>query len=399
MPAAIDTRVFLTKLVYEQVDYGEYTALRPTTQRIGELHKIKGLSYSIDMNRSSNARFSYPIESSATIADELYVGNRGIEISREGDVVWSGLVWTVEEDGDARSLNASCLDWFETIERRVIRHGTVGTPSDPNVLPVRVEYTDWHAGDIVQDLLYYINLQGAHLTPETLTAIETPVTRGGFTGGSTSVTIPTISIRFEPFTKVGAAIKQLTDIEDGPDFAIDPVTRKLTSYVAYSTDPAAAGFWLGTKRSLSFDYNTGKHNAQNIRRTSDMSQIRNRFVATGNHDPGQAEDTESVAAYGIYEEHEDIGDVSSAEVLLAYAGAEVAILGRPLIQFGLVPQITNVPNPQPFVDFQLGDVVKLNADLGRLQIVDQDVRIFGFTVNVDDMGGETVPEIRTSPQS
>lgn len=368
------------------------------TTRIGELFEARGWSYDQQLNQPGSARFSHPIEESRdTIVEEIHVGIRGIEIERNGTVVWSGPVWTTEEDADSRAINVTCVGWLQYLSHRIIRN-TIGLAADG--LPFRKEYEDQLPGNIIFDLVDYANTQPVPALADPTggqVIVPTPITKHSMLYSGTQ-----ISIAYEPYQKIGDAIRGLTELENGPDISIDPATRQMTVWSPYQgQESVGEPDWLGMRKPwISFDCNTGKHNAENVVRNIDMSVVHNRFTATGNAEPGFVEDTESEKQFGVFEDHADLGEVFDPEVLLVYAGVEVAILGNPFVQYTVQPMITSAHNPEPFVDYGIGDVIRINVDIGsRFRVFDQDVRIYGFSVTVSDMGEEKVTSIATNPQS
>jgi hypothetical protein len=149
-----------------------------------------------------------------------------------------------------------------------------------------------------------------------------------------------------------------------------------------------------------FGYNWGPNNIQALGRTLDASTMCNRDTALGDFGGGLAEDLVSQSNYQLFEELTTLSGVVDPNVLLAYAGGEVLLRSTPRVVYAVQPfpwkkgQI-----PQPFVDFDSGDIVQFSAiKPPRIAINQQKVRVFGMQVNITDEGNEKLGQLALTPE-
>jgi hypothetical protein len=206
---------------------------------------------------------------------------------------------------------------------------------------------------------------------------------------------------------VGQQIQQLVNVEAGCDWTIDPITRKMNLYGvgASSTPTIASGYGIDQGQGALFSF---PGNCINYKRSRDGTRLQNRVEAVGQYGVGRADDLTSQGLYGILETQDSLSEVTDINILIAYAQAEVAVLAYPwtIITFtprGILPSDYATPGmPRPFDDYNLGDIVYAYINWGRTQVgttgSPQAVRVFGFTVNIDDNGVEKVSQVQTTYQ-
>lgn len=83
-----------------------------------------------------------------------------------------------------------------------------------------------------------------------------------------------------------------------------------------------------------------------------------------------------------------------------YAAAEVAVRANPRSIITMVPKARGIEEPttvpRAFIDFDIGDTVYLTASHGRINLRMQKIRVFGFTLSIDDNGNEKIDSILTT---
>jgi hypothetical protein len=148
-----------------------------------------------------------------------------------------------------------------------------------------------------------------------------------------------------------------------------------------------------------FGYNKFPNNvSEDFSVTPDPSSICNYFRAIGQMSEGLAQDAPSQAEYGLFEETGSLSDVADANILVAYAGAEVAVRATPRITYNFTPFIAGEFNQvDPFEHYDIGDIVYLSYDNGLYEENQRAVRIFGFSVQVNENGNEKVTNVLLSP--
>lgn len=311
---------------------------------IAELRQARGRSLTCTLNRAGALNFSVPLDSD--IASDIYEVVTCVKVSLDDDVVWSGPVWTCEEsiDGSKASLNVGCVGWLQTLDKRVVRPTWNRNQS--------ISYRNVEAGAIAHDLLTRSNSDA-------------------LAAGAPSYVVPgtyeVTQLRtrtYQPWSGILTSINELTEIESGFDMIVDPETRALNIYAAM-------------KNATECRYQLG-NNVATVSRNTDAGRMIN-YMTAYSSSAGYAAvtDPDSCATYGLYEEAQSLSDVVNPTILAAFAAAEIAVKHHPL------SVITFTPKPEtyvPFRDFNVGDTVELTAQHGRLQITEQLLRMFSFSV-------------------
>ena len=94
---------------------------------------------------------------------------------------------------------------------------------------------------------------------------------------------------------------------------------------------------------------------------------------------------------GIVEEVANLSDAKNSDILQYYAAGEVAVRSSPRKTYSITPfpYFTNGRVPEPFVDYDIGDIVTLSAKWGkRINIEGEPLRVFGMSFNIDEEGNE-----------
>jgi hypothetical protein len=202
---------------------------------------------------------------------------------------------------------------------------------------------------------------------------------------------------YQKYANVGQAIQELVNIENGFDIGVNPITKELSIY--YKSGPPTG--YGNNRTNVVFGAGVGgMNNLASASRTIDGSRVANYVVATGQYGSAVDSDTGSIASYGAFEEVVNLADVPNVEVLAAYAGVEVAGRSLPREILTIVPRPRLDPYdtsvPTLYDDYWIGDIVYVNIAHGRLQVVEQALRIFSLTVTIDDSGTERIDNIQTS---
>src|SRR4051812_21597059 len=91
---------------------------------IGELTQARGRSLQLVHNKPGGASFNVPIDD--LVAQYLYPLTHGIKAYRKGSngawqLIWSGMVWTINEDIVARKISVDCVGWMTMLDKRLLR--------------------------------------------------------------------------------------------------------------------------------------------------------------------------------------------------------------------------------------------------------------------------------------
>lgn len=325
--------------------------------RIGELTQARGRSLTITHNKAGAFNCVLPLEHEQALA--VREVTTCIIVSLDEVVIWSGPVWTTNENVSASSatLEVGCVGWLQTLDKRVTRPAwNAGQP---------ITYTEVDAGEIAMDLIERSNEDAL------IASAPSYVTPGPY-----EITQKRTRT-YQPYSGVLASIEELTNIEAGFDMLVDPLTRQLNVYQQLRNESGAR-------------YELGK-NITSVSRAVDSGRITNFITAYSSSAAPSVTDPFSCAEYGLFEEAQSISDVVNPGILAAYAGAELSVKSRPLAMLQFQPMAPDDPDsslkiPRPFEDFFVGDTVKLTAKKGRMVIEDQLLRLFSFTVGETQNG-------------
>lgn len=227
----------------------------------------------------------------------------------------------------------------------------------------------------------------------------------GAAHASTSVG-PKFTRQYTPGTKLAQIIREGSEVEFGYDYYVHPISRKLNIvWSPVKTNAQIRG--RGSDRtSTIFGYRAPPHNVATVRDARDSSKMANRINAVGKNSRGMAQDVNSMTTYGMFEETISLGDVvdpppPAPSILATYAGAEVVFRMQPdrNITFTPFPYDGTARIPMVFEDYDLGDIVYLTAEHGVLKVGNagsrQAMRIFGFTIDIDEQGNEKISSLTT----
>lgn len=323
----------------------------------------KQLDVGLNMPGSSSCRL--PLDhDTASLVNPL---TTCIVVYKGANPIWGGPVWNLTENAIDNSLQINALGWFEMLNHRFIRasaSGGVGT------LIARRSFAAVQACTIAEALIDEANSYNA---------------TGIITGSAPTTQARTIT--YEQYTTVGSAVQGLSDLESGFDWDIHPTTKTFNMYTTRMSDLP----------DVKFGYRTIVNNVASFERKVDAVGMATSFYAVGRGGlTGQAGGIDST--YGLLEDTAGLGDVADINVLLAYAGVEVALRDSPIVTLEFTPRPAGVlGTPQPWTDYFVGDKVYVSANQGRLQLSDQAVRVFGITLAIDSEGGSRVTSLRTSP--
>lgn len=347
-------------------EYGQWKfvlCLSSNLSSLGELRQARQKQIQLDLNRPGSLSFTFPIADPEAYLIEPV--RTCVLAYRNGRLIWSGPVWTIEERILEEIMQVTCVGWFEILYHRLIQ---------PDQAPA--EYTATDAGLIAQNLLFLANATG-----------QTPLDAPSSTfmvQGSTQSSINRDRI-YQAYENIGQSIQQLADIENGIDYHVHPWNRTLDVFYPMMGEDRP-GVVLGAGDV------TIKGLAQ-VTRTIDSSRMANRVWVIGGNSAGFAEDVPSQSTFILMEEINQLNDVNNDTILAAYANAELAVKSNPLVfvNFDIFP----TAQFQMFGDFVLGDIIYVSARKGRMQFTRQPARVFGATITVDDGGVERVSSIKT----
>jgi hypothetical protein len=347
--------------------------------RIGELDQLRNRENDFGFNRSGSAKGTLPLRDE--MAYEIFIGEprrgtirRSIITMRGSETIWSGPIMTLDGGAPEMTMNIGAVGWFELLNFRELRQDLEFIGNNEDDLP-------WTDLQIAYALLNEANQQD----PDH----PTPISQGVANG----VGQPR-ERKYTKGAKIGHLIHELSTIENGFDYTIDPITRKLNLH--------GLGSPLGQDRpEAHFGYYLGPSNVDRFGFAEDGFSIRNYMNAYGNQGvtPGHAEDVNSMGAFGVFEESANLTNVGNSGILVAYAGAEVAVNAYPRITYTIspFPWRADLPIPRFKEDYDIGDRGRFSANAGAMTVYNQHVKFYGATASITDEGVERISKLDISP--
>lgn len=346
-------------LLGRSADLSTLAPIAASTVRSMKLFLNNSGSFSATVPIDSDVAMKASELSTCIVATVRIYDDDGVELSRR--VPWSGPVFNIVDECPGDTTQISALGWLEELEHRF--------------LDKQAAYPAWIGGDIGLDLLATANakvdstarLQPTHLTP----------------GSRTDTQVRTRT--YQVGQGIGAAIRELSEVENGYDFSVHPETRQL-SFRAPTEFVDRVGVRLG--------YRIEPFNVSSVTRASDASKTRNKISVQGSTGIAVQDSPTAIDSVGVLmEDFISISDAPNLDILNAYAGSELAFSSLPEKIVTLVPN-SPIPSgksvPQIFRDFELGDRVYLSVDRGRFQLRNQPCRVFGVTLSFDNEGNQSV---------
>lgn len=367
--------------------------------KIGDLKRASGKSLTLTLNKAGSATFTYPMD--AEYAEDINPYVNGIKVYRNNVLIWSGYILTVDENVTANSMTVSCVGWLQRLEKRFLRQKKIYTYV-PGVNPPATA-TAVDDGDIIFGLLAEANLAVGPdgyvipVVPGSVPFTSTWLQQGQKLpnegpGGATPYTPAMRGRTYEIYQGILSGIDEMTNLENGCDIEVDPLTRALNIYRKKQR----------VLEDVVFGYNWGPKNIAQLGRQIDGSTAINYMVASGRSGVVPRYDDEPAyqQQYGLLEEMASLSDVSDERVLQVYSAGEVFMRRNPRVVYSMTPFTYSEENgvPEPFVDYTIGDYVYFSAvHKPRVNIIKEGVRVFGMTVSEDAEGNEVLGQLQLSP--
>jgi len=332
-------------------------------------HECTGKSFTLSLNRPGSFNFTIPMFSNGAQFTEP---SKYCVIAQKNDViVWSGALWTKSEKFAAEKIELSAVGWFQYLMKRFITDASH-------------TYTTVNQGVAAFNLLALANAQ-------TIDAVTRPT---WITAGSNTSTTTYTSKKFERWQNIGQEILNLTEVEAGFDFVIDPDTREMniSNWDDYLDNTNAH-----------FAFNFGPENVVDVTRDTNADDMSNQTYVTGQYGTAESHDTNTThqIEYGIHQNVIQINEVSDTAILAAISNAETAINSLPRVIINFDPHAEGMVQsiPHLFEDYNLGDKVYLTAKRDEEEILNQGIRLFGLTLTIDENGNEKVSSLQTTSQT
>jgi hypothetical protein len=238
-----------------------------------------------------------------------------------------------------------------------------------------LNFVDEVGGAIVSDLLDIANAQKI----STGLTVPTHV----FFGDSHDMQTRTVS--FQVGDSFGSAIDKLSQIENGYDWFIDPLTREIviTAPDGYADRP-----------DVHFRYGV---NIASPVITEDGTQTRNRYTVIGENGAVVVrDDPEAIArSMKIIDERVTVSGAGAGDItiLQAYGDSELAFNSSPPITITFKPRSLGNDVPRPGDDFEWGDRGYFTLKRGRHNLDHQPLRFYKGSYSFSDAGDEIIDEL------
>lgn len=370
---------------------------------IGELHQARGKSLNLALNTPGSASFTYSFE--GNLAADIQVISTGIMAYRRGSsdtykLVWSGYINEINEDVNGGTMSVSAVGWFERLNKRIARQKVVyKSQYDYNII-VGSGFSI-PSGGVASGIMHIAN-KTATASGYTIASGTVPVVSGSnpntptwlnpgaYSAGMRSGTAASQDLSIEQDSSFGEAIMTLVNQENGCDVYVDPATRALNVY----------GKKGSVKSEVYFGYNWGPENIKEFSRSTTTNEIANYLVgrATGVTAVSVNTDSASLNAFGLFEDHLDITlKTANINVLQFYTAAEYLFRSdprtTPTYSVSPYPYTIGSSVPEPFTDYDIGDIVKFRAIREPRVNVNGSFRIFGLSISVTDDGNENIDSL------
>lgn len=325
----------------------------------------------LDLSYNRPGSFTFNVNLTSNNLDYTQTNKKCVLCLKNDVIVWSGPIWSRSIDLVEEKIECEAVGWFEILMHRYII---------PNVsVPT---YTNQGEGSIALALLAYANAQQS-----------TWITAGS----NNTTTLRTLAT--EAWQSIGEEIINLSDMEDGFDMKVDPITRELDIF-EWSTS-------YSDRVNIPFAFNAGVDNISKVKVDTKGGDMRNDVYAVGADNlvshavSTSGSKTDNNMLQGIIQATE----ISNSDALGAIAESEIALKDYPPLEFEIELKPTGQGNPYSiFEDYNIGDKIyiqirkTLTAFNGSLENIEisGNARIFGASISIDENSTERINSLKTT---
>ena len=316
-----------------------YTTLVGDDEPIEEL-PADIISYGYRLNRAGAINFSLSLDHAKAVIANCEPGIHEVVVERNKAIKWRGPVLHVSEDDKGRSLNFNGEGLFHYPSRWFVNATITHTAIDLAVI----------ARSLID---HHQNKAGGDFGIDT-------------SGSETSRTADRTYEGYE-LKNIQEAIIQLSEVENGIDFVIDPMTRR------FIVDYPKAGIRL---ENIVYDERNIRQFSRTINSQQQASQILG--VGTGDADStlsASQQDSSAVARYLLTQRVHSATDVIEQVTLNEHVAEQLALWKD--TPNALVLRV-GTDDPDPFTA-QLGDEIRINWD-SPYDPIDEFQRLVGLDI-------------------
>ena len=308
----------------------------------------KNLQFELGWNKAYGIRFEVPMDHPLVTPATLEPGLHEVWVWRNGTVITAGPLWDATVSSESRSISCGAMSLLDYLDVRLIDN---------------VEYNVVAQTTIAWDLID---------NSQALTDGNLNIIAGTLSAGVTR------SAKWIDFDNkyILEALQDMSDMDEGFDFYIDPATRAFTAL--YPRPQRDIGL------QLTYPHQIRRYSLQIMGKW-----IRNRVRVTG-QDPNYATavDTSSLSYYGLRDCADSYRDAATVTDLTAFASKVRDKRALPRKYPTCVIDVTDINIFNTNI-IKYGDVVRVLINDGYTQF-DQDMRYITAQVTVDKQGMETV---------
>jgi len=307
------------------------------------LDKFTMIKINQELNKGSRLDFTVVGADDKATQDNLN-GRNYIKLYRNDSLFWAGQIMLVSINlKESVQFSVTCWDWFSLLKFRYVTKAYLATD----------------AGAIAWDLINETQTKTNGDLGIIQGAIETTKDRD----------------RTYEVQEVGAAIENLTNVDDGFDFEITPA--KVFNVYAYKGSDKTGTIQLKTDNNIdTFDLKI------------DNGQVANYVVAIGDGNLDKnASDTPSQEYFGRREKI--VKELNWKDPTTIQDKANESINRYKWTAYDIQVKLTPHVDVPDLSDIALGDIIKVVADLKSFTYSDS-VRVYGYSVNYSKDGVEQI---------
>lgn len=182
-----------------------------TGQVLAEL-PLRGVSFGITLNDAGEFQGQLVLgDPRIAVHDPEFVtrpAHTVVYVERDGVLVWGGIIWTSKYSSADRAIDIGAADFLSYFDHRRVLPKDFD-PSVGNLSPINVTYTDTDQAEIARGLI-----ATAQAHPRGTVGVQSdPLVVSGFRR--------TVNYPGRELKTVGDALRELSNLENGPDFVFD----------------------------------------------------------------------------------------------------------------------------------------------------------------------------------